>query len=150
MVLHAQPRNGPSAFLLHIWLIPCDTLLLIKVYLSTVQTLCVDQGFPDPLENCLQLQRVVRGIKRSQGTLPSRPRLPVSSNILCIICSALDLNSFDDVMHWAARLLAYFGFLQSAEFPVPSLSAFNPSIHLSVSHVSVDVPLDASCLQVFI
>ena len=35
----------------------------IKVYLSAVQSLHVDQGFPDPLENYLRLQRVVRRIK---------------------------------------------------------------------------------------
>ena len=124
----------------------------IKVYLSAVWSLHVDQGFPDPVVNCLRLQRVVRGIKRSQGALPSRPRLPVSSNILCIMYSVLDLKSFDDVMFWAACLLAYFVFLQSAEFTIPSLSAFNPSVHLSVSDVSVDVPLDpsSSFYQVFI
>ena len=49
----------------------------IKVYLSAVRSLHVDKGFPDPLENCLRLQRVVRGIKRSQGSLPANPRLPV-------------------------------------------------------------------------
>ena len=127
-----------------------DSHSSIKVYLSAVRSLHVDQGFPDPLENCLQLQRVVRGIKRSQGALPSRPRLPVSSNILRIIYSALNLNSFDDVMFWAACLLAYFGFLRSAEFTVPSLSAYNASIHLPMSDVSVDVPLNPACLQVFI
>ena len=120
------------------------------MYLSAVQSLHVDEGFSDPLENCLRLQRVVRGIKHSQGALSSRPRLPVSSNILRIIYSALDPNSFDDVMFWAACLLAYFGFLQSAEFTVPSLSAYNASVHLSVSDVSVDVPHNPSCLQVFI
>ena len=93
---------------------------------------------------------MVRGIKRSQGALPSRPRVPVSSNILRIIYSALNLNSFDDVLFWAACLLAYFGFLRSAEFTVPSSSAFNPSLHLSVPDVSVDVPLNPSCLEVFI
>ena len=41
-------------------------------------------------------------------------------------------------------------FLQSIKFTVPSSSAFNPNIHLSVSDVSVDVPLNPSCLQVFI
>ena len=122
----------------------------IKVYLSAMCSLHVDQGFPDPLENCLRLQRVVRGIKRSQGALPSRPRPPVSSNILRIIYSALDLNFFDDVMFWAACLLTYFGFLRSAEFTVPSSSAFNPSVHLSLSDVSVDAPLNPPCLQVFI
>ena len=74
----------------------------IKVYLSAVWSLHVDQRFPDPLENCLRLQRVVRGIKHSQGALPSRLRLPVSSNILRKIFSALDLKSFDNVMFWAA------------------------------------------------
>ena len=102
------------------------------------------------MENCLRLQRVVRGIKRSQGALSSRPRLPVSSNVLRIMYSALDLESFGDAMFWAACLLAYFRFLRSAEFTVPSLSAYNASVHLSVSDVSVRVPLDPSCLQVFI
>lgn len=101
----------------------------IKVYLSAVRSLHVDQGFPDPLENCLRLQRVVRGITCSQGSLPANPRLPISSNILHIIHSALDLNSFD-------------------EFTVPSLSAFNPSHHLAVCDISVDVPFNPSCLQI--
>ena len=122
----------------------------IKVYLSAVRSLHVDKGFPDPLENCLRLQRVVRGIKRSQGSLPANPRLPISSNILRIIHSALDLTSFDDHMFWAACLLAYFGFLRSAEFTVPSLSAFDPSRHLSVRDIAVDVPLNPSCLQICI
>ena len=69
----------------------------IKVYLSAVWSLHVDQRFPDPLENCLRLQRVVRGIKRSQGSLPANSRLPISSNIprlwtsshLMIICFEL-------------------------------------------------------------
>ena len=122
----------------------------IKVYISAVWSLHVDQGFPNPLENCLSLQRVVRGIKRSQGSLPANPRLPISSNISRIIYSALDLNSFDDHMFWAACLLAYFGFLRSAEFTIPSLSAFNHSRHLSVCDIAVDVPLNLSCLQICI
>ena len=70
----------------------------IKVYLSALRPLHVDQGFPDPLENCLRLPRVVRGVKCSQGYFPANPRLPVSSNILHIheTHSGLDLNSFDD------------------------------------------------------
>ena len=120
------------------------------MYLSEVRSLHVDQRFPDPLENCLRLQRVVRGIKCSQGSLPANPRLPISSSILRIIHSALDLNSFDDHMFWAAWLLVYFGFLRSAEFTVPSLSAFDPSRHLTVRDVAVDVPLNSFCHQICI
>ena len=97
------------------------------MYLSAVWSLHVDQGFPDSLENC---QRVVRGIKRSQCALPSRPRLPVSSNILCIIYSALNLNSFDDAKFWAACLLAYFVFFCGL---LSSLSrAYQPTTRVSI------------------
>ena len=57
---------------------------------------------------------------------------------------------FDDHMFWAACLLVYFGFLRSAEFTVPSLSAFDPNRHLSVRDIAVDVPLNPSCLQICI
>ena len=46
--------------------------LSIKVYLSAVRSLHIEQGFPDPLINCLRLQRVMRGIKRSQGSPAAR------------------------------------------------------------------------------
>ena len=40
----------------------------IKVYLSAIRSLHIDQGFPDPLVNCLQLQCPLQGIKRHQGS----------------------------------------------------------------------------------
>ena len=141
------PASEWTLWLLATYLADSQRHSSIKVFLSVVRSLDVNQGFP---ESCPLLHRAVRGIKHSQGALLSKPRLPVSSNILCIIYSALDLNSFDDVMFWAACLLAYFAFLRSAKFTVSSLSAFNPSLHLSMSDVSVDVLLDPSCLQVFI
>lgn len=56
----------------------------IKVYLSAVRSLHIEQGFSDPLSNCLRLQRVMRGIKRSQGS-PVAQRLPVTDSILVLI-----------------------------------------------------------------
>ena len=53
-------------------------------------------------------------------------------------------------MFWAATTLAYFGFLRSAEFPVPSLSAFNPDIHLTVDDIAIDSHTSPSCLQLTI
>lgn len=40
----------------------------IKVYLSAVQSLHIEQGFSDPLLNCLWLKQVLRGVKRAQGS----------------------------------------------------------------------------------
>ena len=39
----------------------------IKVYLSAVRALHIEQGFDDPLTNCLQLQSVLCGIKRNSA-----------------------------------------------------------------------------------
>ena len=43
-------------------------------------------------------------------------------------------------------LLAYFGFLRSAELTVLSLSFFDPSSHLSVCDIAVDVALNLYCV----
>ena len=91
----------------------------IKVYLSAVRSLYIDQGFPDPLVDCLRLQRVLRGVKRTQGDASSQ-RLPITDNVMIIIFKALDVNMPDHCMFWATCCLAYFAFLRSAEFTVPN------------------------------
>ena len=40
----------------------------IKVYLAAIRSLHLENGFPNPLANCLRLERVIPGIKRCQGT----------------------------------------------------------------------------------
>ena len=83
----------------------------IKVYLTAVRSLHIEQGFPDPLLNCLRLRQVMRGIKRSQGSSEAH-RLPVTDSIMLIIWQSLDVSSHDDCMFWAACTLGYFGFLR--------------------------------------
>ena len=46
----------------------------IKVSLSAICALHIEQGFLDPLVDCLQLQRVAHGIKRSVGEAGSNYR----------------------------------------------------------------------------
>ena len=118
----------------------------IKVYLSAVRALHIEQGFSDPLVDCLRLQRVLRGIKRTQGDSSSL-RLPITDDIMMVICRALDLTHPDHCMFWVACNLAYFGFLRSAEFTVPNLASYVPAIHLEVEDVAVDSHLSPSCLR---
>ena len=118
----------------------------IKVYLSAVPSLHIEQGFADPLVECLRLRRVLRGIKRTQGDTSSL-RLPITDDILMVIFHALDLSLSDHGMIWAACNLAYFGFLRSVEFTVPSLARFSPSIHLGVADVAFDSSSSPSCLR---
>ena len=87
----------------------------IKMYLSGVRALHIDHGFPDPLINCLRLQRVVRGIKRCQGS-SSSSRLPITDDLMQVIWQSLDLHLPDHCMFWAACSLGYFGFLRASEF----------------------------------
>ena len=56
----------------------------IKVYLSGVKALHIEQGFPGPLANCLRVQRVVCGIKCSQGS-SSSSRLPITDDLMLVI-----------------------------------------------------------------
>ena len=119
----------------------------IKVYLSAIRSLHIEEGFPDPLIDSLRLRRVVRGIKRSQGSSDMQ-RLPITDDILMVIFSALDLSLFDHRMFWAACNLAYFGFLRSAEFTVPNLASFSCSLHQSLADIAVDSDTKPSCLRV--
>ena len=65
---------------------------------------------------------------------------------MVVIFKALDFNIPDHCLFWAACCLAYFGFLRSAEFTVPKLASFSPSIHLGVADISVDSHSSPSCL----
>ena len=79
----------------------------IKVYLSAVRSLHIDNGLPDPLVNSLQLQRLLRGIKRLQGSFPPS-RLPITVDLLQIIQRSLDLTVYDHVMLWVACCLVTY------------------------------------------
>ena len=98
--------NGLCVFLRLFW----KVLATIKVYLPAVRSLHIEQGFPDPLVDCLWLQRVLRGIKGTLGDALSL-RLPGTDDIMVAIFRALDMSLPDHCMFWAACNLAYFGFL---------------------------------------
>ena len=119
----------------------------IKVYLSAVQSLHIDNGLPDPLVSCLQPHRLLRGVKHVQGSSPPKC-LPITIDLLKVILSSLDLNSQNQVMLWAACCLGFFSFLCASKFTTNSL--FDPSIHLTVSDVQTDALVDLSCFKVLI
>ena len=118
----------------------------IKVYLLAIRSLHIDQGFPDPLVNCLQLQRLLRGIKRHQGS--SLPQCqPVTADLMRIIQRSLDALNSEHIILWAACCLGFFGFFRAGEFTVNC--AFDPSIHLTVQDLQ-DAKANPSSLRVCI
>ena len=55
----------------------------IKVYLAGVWSLHLEHGLANPLNNCLRLERVLKGIKSTPGT-STRQRLPVTFTVLIV------------------------------------------------------------------
>ena len=82
----------------------------LKLYHSGVTALHVEQGFVDPLQNCLCLECIYRGIKRSQDS-SSSTHLPISHDLILVIWKSINLPLPDHCMFWAACTLGYFGFL---------------------------------------
>lgn len=125
----------------------------IKCYLSGVRSLQIANGFPDPQigPNLPRLEGIIKGVKRSQmeAGVTSRPRLPITPNILSLIQSSLP-DSRDGRMVWAACCVGFFGFLRAGEFTVPSLEAYDAAVHLSLADVALDSHSAPSVLKLTI
>jgi len=83
----------------------------------------------------------MRGIKSQQAKQgrQSRPRLPITSTILCQLKRVWDdsADNFDIIMLWAASTTYFFGFMRAEEITVPSQNAYDPTAHLSFNDIAV-------------
>ena len=120
----------------------------IKVYLAGIQSLHLENGFLSPLSNCLRLERVLRGIKRTQRH-GQRQRLPITFSVLRRIHGILNLSIFDDALFWAACCTGFYGFLRSGEFTTKT-KTFDPETNLALSDIKVDRYIEPTVLLVSI
>ena len=127
----------------------------IKAYLSAVCFLHIEEQKPDPfLPSLTRLQYVLRGVKRceSQEARPPKERLPISPNLLKCMKKVWnsDVSIPNRRMLWAACCVAFFGLLRIRKMVAPSRSAYDPSVHLSLSDVSMDEPRRPTTLKISI
>ena len=106
----------------------------IKVYLSGIRALNIDQGFPDPLAEGRSWHQALP-VHSFHLTVAYYRRLKAD---YLAVSGTLDLILPDHVMFWAACSLGYFGFLHVSEFTIPDLSSFSSSLHLSAQDIAVN------------
>ena len=109
----------------------------VRSYLSAVRHLHISAGARDPLSDTLQLQLLLKGLKRNRSSLADS-RLPITPLILQSILEVVvrEPHSYTNIMMWAACCLGYFAFLRSGEFTVSPTREANKVI--SVDDISVD------------
>ena len=115
----------------------------IKTYVAAVKHENVASGNPDLVKTPHLRQAILQGAHRLQGSLQKscpRARLPISLHLLrqLKVAWAGHLQEFKWCALWAATTLSFFGFFRSGEITIPTLVAFNSSIHLSWGDVAVD------------
>lgn len=111
----------------------------IKVYLYGIRSLHVDLGYASPLDGCIRLERVFRGIKREQGVRSSvRPRFAVTTSVVLLCKPFLDLSLHNHRMIFAAMCTGTGGLFRIGEFTVVSAQHPDPLRLLtldSITHV---------------
>lgn len=115
------------------------------------------RGLPEPrqgssLPRLRLMQMGVRRDRAQHGIPPSRPRLPITPDILRRIHEAWTprASEFDITMLWAAAVTCFFGFFRAGELTVPSASAFDPAVHLAWGDVAADENQPPSMVRVFL
>ena len=127
----------------------------IKVYLAGIRSLHVVSGYDVTFHSHLtpRLHQVFKGIRKEKAsTLPSRLHCPITRDIMLKIKVTLlkSPHSYHNIMMWAACCLAFFGFLCSSEFTIPTQSRYDPEVHLLPKDVAVDNRAKSRMLKVII
>ena len=109
-------------------------------YIAAVRNLHLECGMADPTASATLLPRVMKGIKRANGTAVTHARLPMTFQLIRKVIDQLQVDASicdeDRKMLRAAILLAFFGFLRCGEI-VSEPTQFDPRFDATRDSVSV-------------
>lgn len=99
----------------------------LQQYLNIVRILHEEAGLANPVTKSWFLSSLLRGVKRSLGDV-CKPKLPITVDVLSSIFQTLNLASDDDLVFWAACLVAFFSFLRKSHLLPVSSSSVTPHV----------------------
>ena len=88
----------------------------MKLYLSGIKSYQLDLGIECTAFSDTRLERILQGIKRDHREESRPERTPLTRPLLLHILSALDNQSYDNIVTRAAFTLAFAAFLRVGEF----------------------------------
>jgi hypothetical protein len=115
----------------------------IKLYLCGIRFHYVRSNCEHPFNSAhestiLRLKMIMRTVKRIQGEHNPKQRLPITFQVLEIICNSLRsgvFSTFTDCMLETVCTVAFCGFLRCGEFTI--LLHFDPTTNLCVADVAI-------------
>ena len=87
----------------------------IKVYLATVRSCHIANGYANIMEGCFRLQQDVRALEHKAD--PPKQKLPITTDILNRVRQVASSDChYDSMMFLAAMCLGFSGCLRRAEY----------------------------------
>ena len=105
----------------------------IRVYLSAIRSMHIEQGMPNPLENACRIKLALKAIERNE--FKPKQKLPITYELLAQWKPFFNPQNDVDRLWWAVFTLAHFALMRAAEFTVPSQYSFTSNNHLVNSDV---------------
>ena len=126
-----------------------------KTYLAAIRNLQLSLGLPDPRDTSTlpRLKLLLAGVRRIRARDPTRPpriRLPITLAALSAIKQLWERSevTHNTLMMWAAATVCFFGFFRSGEITVPSVAAYDTTVHLAWGDVAVDNPSKPTAIRI--
>lgn len=120
------------------------TVGTIRVYLSAVRSLHIEEGLGNPLEGTHRISRALRSITIS-GSCPKQ-KLPITLDLMEGLLDQIP-RTYDGCVLWAAMTLGFFGCLRASEFCVVK-GLFSQGVNVCFADVSIVT--ETKTLKVFI
>jgi hypothetical protein len=108
----------------------------VKNYLNAVRLFHLCRGVPFDLLDNFELKLVLRSLKGRLTTV-SKPKLPITVDILLQIHRHLDMEVSSHTVLWAAFLIGFFAFLRKSNIVPESTRLFDPEKHLTRQSIRI-------------